>query len=70
MERRGPRLDAEVASAGERVRLRIGFRTVVVEDGLLKVNGRRILFRGVNRHEFDPDHGRAVSEESCGATCC
>ena len=59
-----PRLyDAEVASAGERVRLRIGFRTVVVEDGLLKVNGRRILFRGVNRHEFDPDHGRAVSEE-------
>ena len=59
-----PRLyDAEVASAGERVALRIGFRTVVVEDGLLKVNGRRILFRGVNRHEFDPDHGRAVSEE-------
>ena len=59
-----PRLyDAEVASAGERVRLRIGFRTVVVEDGLLKVNGRRILFRGVNRHEFDPDHGRAVPEE-------
>ena len=32
-----PRLyDAEVASAGERVRLRIGFRTVVVEDGLLQ----------------------------------
>jgi beta-galactosidase len=59
-----PRLyDAEVASAGERVALRVGFRTVVVEDGLLKVNGRRVLFRGVNRHEFDPDHGRAVSEE-------
>ena len=59
-----PRLyDAEVASAGERVRLRIGFRTVVIEDALLKVNGRRILFRGVNRHEFDPDHGRVVSEE-------
>lgn len=59
-----PRLyDAEVASAGERVALRIGFRTVAIEDGLLKVNGRRILFRGVNRHEFDPDHGRAVSEE-------
>ena len=57
-----PRLyDAEVVSAGERVRLRIGFRTVVVEDGLLKVNGRRVLLRGVNRHEFDPDHGRVVS---------
>jgi beta-galactosidase len=59
-----PRLyDAEVASAGERVRLRIGFRTVTVEDGLLKVNGRRVLLRGVNRHEFDPDHGRAISED-------
>jgi beta-galactosidase len=58
-----PRLyDAEVATADERVRLRIGFRTVVVEDGLLKVNGRRVLLRGVNRHEFDPDHGRVVSE--------
>jgi beta-galactosidase len=59
-----PRLyDAEVTSEGERVRLRIGFRTVAVEDGLLRVNGRRVLLRGVNRHEFDPDHGRAVSEE-------
>jgi beta-galactosidase len=59
-----PRLyDAEVASEGERVRLRIGFRTVVVEDGLLRVNGRPVLLRGVNRHEFDPDHGRAVSED-------
>src|SRR3954451_18022149 len=59
-----PRLyDAEVTSEGERVRLRIGFRTVVVEDGLLKVNGRRVLLRGVNRHEFDPDRGRAVTDE-------
>ena len=59
-----PRLyDAAVAAGGERVALRIGFRTVVVEDGLLKVNGRRVLLRGVNRHEFDPDHGRVVSEE-------
>ena len=59
-----PRLyDAEVASEGERVRLRIGFRTVAIEDGLLKVNGRRVLLRGVNRHEFDPDHGRVMSEE-------
>jgi beta-galactosidase len=59
-----PRLyDARVESAGERVFLRIGFRTVVVEDGLLKVNNQPVQFRGVNRHEFDPDHGRAVSED-------
>ena len=66
-----PRLyDARVESAGERVSLRIGFRTVAIDDGVLKVNGRRVLFRGVNRHEFDPDHGRAVSEDGCAATCC
>jgi len=35
---------------------------VVVENGLLKVNGSPILLRGVNRHEFDTDHGRTVSE--------
>ncbi|HEY9331811.1 MAG TPA: glycoside hydrolase family 2 TIM barrel-domain containing protein [Streptomyces sp.] len=56
-----PRLyDAELVTAGERIPLRIGFRTVVVEDGVIKVNGRRLLFRGVNRHEFHPETGRAV----------
>jgi beta-galactosidase len=59
-----PRLyDGELASAGERVGLRIGFRTVEVRDGLLCVNGRRVLLRGVNRHEFDPDLGRAVGTD-------
>ncbi|MEV4427484.1 glycoside hydrolase family 2 TIM barrel-domain containing protein [Streptomyces sp. NPDC049602] len=56
-----PRLyEGELATAGERIPLRIGFRTVAVEDGVLKVNGRRILFRGVNRHEFHPERGRAL----------
>ncbi|WP_329173362.1 glycoside hydrolase family 2 TIM barrel-domain containing protein [Streptomyces sp. NBC_01477] len=60
-----PRLyDAELATEGERIPLRIGFRSVAVEDGVLKVNGRRILFRGVNRHEFDPDHGRVLDQET------
>jgi beta-galactosidase len=59
-----PRLyDGQLASAGERVALRIGFRTVAVADGLLTVNGRRVLLRGVNRHEFHPDLGRAVDEQ-------
>lgn len=55
--------DVTVAKGPERAVLRVGFRTVSIEDGVLKVNGRRILFRGVNRHEFDPDHGRVMSEE-------
>lgn len=39
---------------------RVGFRQVELKDGLIKVNGKRILFKGVNRHEFHPEHGRAV----------
>ncbi|MGW1892928.1 glycoside hydrolase family 2 TIM barrel-domain containing protein [Streptomyces sp. NPDC002004] len=63
-----PRLYAGVlATPGERVPLRIGFRTVAVEDGVLTVNGRRVLFRGVNRHEFHPDTGRAVDLETMRA---
>jgi beta-galactosidase len=59
-----PRLyDATLTSVGETVSLRIGFRRVAVIDGLFTVNGRRVLFQGVNRHEFDPDTGRALSNE-------
>ena len=58
-----PRLyDGELRAAGETVPLRIGFRTVAVEDGELRVNGRRVLLRGVNRHEWDPERGRALTE--------
>jgi beta-galactosidase len=57
------RYDATVATDTETVRLRIGFRTVRIDDGVLTVNGRRVLFRGVNRHEFAPDRGRAVTED-------
>lgn len=39
---------------------RIGFRQVEMKDGLIKVNGKRIVFRGVNRHEHHPKFGRAV----------
>ncbi|MEU8892321.1 glycoside hydrolase family 2 TIM barrel-domain containing protein [Streptomyces sp. NPDC048442] len=56
-----PRLyDVELAVVGERVPLRAGFRTVALEGGLIRVNGRPLLFRGVNRHEFHPRTGRTV----------
>ncbi|WP_020672984.1 glycoside hydrolase family 2 TIM barrel-domain containing protein [Amycolatopsis nigrescens] len=50
----------ELRTAAERVPVRIGFRTVRVEDGQLKVNGRPVLLHGVNRHEHHPRFGRAV----------
>ncbi|MGI8457024.1 MAG: glycoside hydrolase family 2 TIM barrel-domain containing protein [Propionibacteriaceae bacterium] len=40
----------------------VGFRTVGW-DGTITVNGKPVMFRGVNRHEHDPDHGRAVPYE-------
>ncbi len=44
--------------------LRVGFRKVEIKDGCILVNGRHIIFRGVNRHDTDPDTGRAVSYEA------
>ena len=41
----------------------VGFRTVVIEDSIIKVNGSRIVFRGINRHDFSPTKGRAVTKE-------
>lgn len=41
---------------------RIGFRTVEIRNGEVEVNGRRIMIRGVNRHEHDPHTFHVVSE--------
>ncbi|MFT3970031.1 MAG: glycoside hydrolase family 2 TIM barrel-domain containing protein [Micropruina sp.] len=58
-----PRLyDATVSSAGETVSLRLGFRSVVIDGDRLLVNGARVVFHGVNRHETHPDRGRVFDE--------
>ncbi|MEV5136622.1 glycoside hydrolase family 2 TIM barrel-domain containing protein [Streptomyces syringium] len=44
-------------------RARVGFRAIGYGPGELTVNGRPVVLRGVNRHEWDPDHGQAVPEE-------
>ncbi|MFJ9862799.1 glycoside hydrolase family 2 TIM barrel-domain containing protein [Streptomyces sp. NPDC101165] len=56
--------DGVLATEGERVPLRIGFRTVELADCLIKVNGRAVLFKGVNRHEWHPEKGRALDLET------
>ncbi|MFC4113350.1 glycoside hydrolase family 2 TIM barrel-domain containing protein [Nonomuraea zeae] len=53
-----------LSAAGERVDLAIGFRTVAVSGGRLLVNGVPVLFRGVNRHEHDPERGRSLDRET------
>ena len=42
---------------------RIGFRRFEMKDGLMCLNGKRIVFKGVNRHEFSCLNGRVVSME-------
>ena len=41
-----------------------GFCDIKIEDSLLLVNGRRVFFKGVNRHDTDPLTGRTISVES------
>ncbi len=45
-------------------RVQVGFRQVEIKDEQIHVNGVPIVFRGVNRHEHDPDTGHTVSVES------
>ena len=42
---------------------KVGFREVEIRkgDGALLINGRRMVFHGVNRHDFSPINGRAIT---------
>lgn len=42
---------------------RYGFKKVEIQGNVLMLNGQRLIIRGVNRHDFDPDTGWAVSAE-------
>ena len=41
----------------------VGFRRFEMKDRIMTLNGKRIVFKGVNRHEFSSVTGRHVSEE-------
>ncbi len=55
--------DASISTPGETVSLQLGFRSISIEEAQFKVNGRRILLRGVNRHEHHPRLGRVVPQD-------
>ena len=42
---------------------KIGFRRFEMKDSIMTLNGKRIVFKGVNRHEFSSISGRAVTKE-------
>ena len=43
---------------------RLGFRRVEIRDRALLINGKRVLIKGVNRHDHHPDFGKAVPYET------
>lgn len=48
----------------ETVGAKIGFRTVEIKDGQLKVNGKAIMVKGVNRHEHSSETGHYVDRKT------
>lgn len=47
----------------EVIPINVGFRKIELKGSQIWVNGQPILFKGVNRHEMDPDHGYFLSPQ-------
>jgi beta-galactosidase len=63
-----PRLyDAVLTSPGGEIGFRVGFRRIEVSGGQIRLNGRAVQFRGVNRHEWHPVTGRSLDEATMRA---
>jgi len=60
-------LQIEVSDAAGKVTevipQRVGFRRFEMKNAIMTLNGKRIVFKGVNRHEFSSKSGRCVSRE-------
>ena len=59
-------LTAEISSDSEIIETaetKIGFRTFELKDGIMCLNGKRIVFKGINRHEWNAEGGRVVTED-------
>ena len=42
---------------------KVGFRRFRIENGIMKLNGKRVVFKGADRHEFDAKRGRSITEQ-------
>ncbi|MDO5150810.1 MAG: glycoside hydrolase family 2 TIM barrel-domain containing protein [Oscillospiraceae bacterium] len=59
-------LTAEITADGEIIETaetKVGFRTFELKNGIMCLNGKRIIFKGINRHEWNAEGGRVVTEE-------
>ena len=55
--------DMEIICREEVIFERVGIRTVCIKNGIFLINGKPVKLRGVNRHDFHPDRGAAVTED-------
>lgn len=59
-----PQLYTLLLETGEEaLAVRVGLREIVAREGVIYLNGQRVKFRGVNRHDSSPFDGPAVSKE-------
>jgi beta-galactosidase len=56
-------LSKDGADTVEWLEQKAGFRRFEMKDGIMCLNGKRIVFKGVNRHEFSSKTGRVVHRE-------
>lgn len=60
------KLNASVYEKGklsEVIPFNVGFRKIELKNSQILINGKPVLFKGVNRHEMDPDKGYLVSRK-------
>ncbi len=49
----------------QEIEQKIGFRNIEIKDNVILLNGKRIILKGVNRHEFETHSGRVISQNLC-----
>lgn len=47
----------------ETTETKIGFRRFELKNGIMCLNGKRIIFKGINRHEWNAERGRCITDE-------
>lgn len=53
--------DVVLSACGEKILQRVGIRSVKIENGIFKINGKHVKLKGVNRHESHPKTGMTVT---------
>ena len=47
----------------EFIPLSVGFRTIEIRDKVIRLNGKRLIINGVNRHEWNAKSGRCITQK-------